>query len=644
MQTDYTYSDFHSDQLEREMHHLADVNSYVETTYSRDSLGRLAETSVLDGNNGYKTVYTYIPRQNRTWVQNGGIIRPTSVQPTGLADGYWQTTDVGTTGYIATVSRYKIENGVSTSESFENIAYDANGNITQCGGTTYVYDKLNRLVRENNSTLDKTTTWCYDISGNILSRTEYAYTTGDLTGIAPTATFAYTYGSNWKDQLVSFNGQSIAYDQAGNPTAYRGMTLGWIRGRMLNSATTGSKNISIAYDANGIRTRKIATDSVFKVTTDYTYSGNTLLQEKVLTEINGVSLSAVYKTYLHNSQGIVGFIHQGNTYIYHKNIFGDIVAIYNGSTKIAEYAYDAWGNCTIVSDTDGIGANNPFRYRGYYFDTDLGLYYLMSRYYDPQTGRFINADSLEYLDPDTIGGLNLYAYCLNNPIMYADPSGCFPIVACILGLTALVGLGLTIGGVASDNNLMTAIGLTMVAIPALISGGMALACVGAWGTMVIGGITAVAGVGTGLFASAEYQEAFKGTNWMLDAGMSEGFYNGLMLATASIATAGTFASLAGVGKYATAAKGWGSVTKNGKTISPVQNMRRHFIKHVLNEKRYTLGTNIYAYSNNARVLNNTINVWKVSNTSGNLIGKAILNGKEAKLIRDAVTGLILSLC
>ena len=62
---------------------------------------------------------------------------------------------------------------------------------------------------KNISSIDKTTTWCYDIGGNIVSRTEYDYTTGDLTDIVPTATFAYTYGSNWKDQLVSFNGQSI---------------------------------------------------------------------------------------------------------------------------------------------------------------------------------------------------------------------------------------------------------------------------------------------------------------------------------------------------------------------------------------------------------------------------------------------------
>ena len=72
-----------------------------------------------------------------------------------------------------------------------------------CGKTGNLARQLGRLIRENNphEGIDKTTTWCYDISGNILSRTEYDYTTGDLTGIAPTATFAYTYGSNWKDRM-----------------------------------------------------------------------------------------------------------------------------------------------------------------------------------------------------------------------------------------------------------------------------------------------------------------------------------------------------------------------------------------------------------------------------------------------------------
>ena len=163
------------------------------------------------------------------------------------------------------------------------------------------------------------------------------------------------------------------------------------------------------------------------------------------------------------------------------------------------------------------------------------------RYYSPELCRFIQPDDIEYLDPSSINGLNLYCYCFNNPIMYADPSGCFPVLACILGLTALVGMGLTIGGVASDNNIMTAIGLTMVAIPALISGGLAAFATTGTLAKLIGAGTMLAGVGTGLFASAEYQESFTGNNWM-SSRLGEGWYNGLMIATASLATLGTFAS------------------------------------------------------------------------------------------------------
>ena len=220
-----------------------------------------------------------------------------------------------------------------------------------------------------------------------------------------------------------------------------------------------------------------------------------------------------------------------------------IIGIYNTSgTKVGGYAYDAWGNCTITLNTNGIAAKNPIRYRGYYYDNEFGLYYLNARYYSPEWRRFISPDDTAYLDGETPNGLNLYAYCNNDPVNYSDPSGCFPVLACVLGLTAFVGMGLTIGGVASDNNLMTAIGLTMVAIPALISGGMAaFATTGALATG-IGIGTMVAGAGTGLFASAEYQEAFSGNNWMLDAGMSEEWYTGLMIATAGLATLGTFAS------------------------------------------------------------------------------------------------------
>ena len=75
---------------------------------------------------------------------------------------------------------------------------------------------------------------------------------------------------------------------------------------------------------------------------------------------------------------------------------------------------------------------NPIRYRGYYFDNDLNMYYLLTRYYDPKIGRFINADAIEYLKPQNINGLNLYAYCSNNPVMNVDPTGHEPVSTYVL--------------------------------------------------------------------------------------------------------------------------------------------------------------------------------------------------------------------
>ena len=146
----------------------------------------------------------------------------------------------------------------------------------------------------------------------------------------------------------------------------------------------------------------------------YTYNGSTLVQEKIVTS---GSQTTEYLTFLYNGEGPTGFVYNNTLYTYRKNIFGDIIAVYNGTSKVAEYAYDAYGNCRVITGSN-IGTLNPFRYRGYYFDEDMKLYYLQSRYYDPETGRFINADDVSYLDPETIHGLNLYAYCLNNPVMY----------------------------------------------------------------------------------------------------------------------------------------------------------------------------------------------------------------------------------
>lgn len=105
-------------------------------------------------------------------------------------------------------------------------------------------------------------------------------------------------------------------------------------------------------------------------------------------------------------------------------------AIDNSGNTVVQYRYDAWGNHVVVDGngntitaTNNIGNLNPFRYRGYYYDTETGLYFLKSRYYDPEVGRFINMDSIEYADPESVNGINLYAYCGDNPVMGYDPDG-----------------------------------------------------------------------------------------------------------------------------------------------------------------------------------------------------------------------------
>ena len=119
-------------------------------------------------------------------------------------------------------------------------------------------------------------------------------------------------------------------------------------------------------------------------------------------------------------------------------------------TLNAQYEYDAWGNVTSITDGNGnaitsathIGNLNPFRYRGYYYDSETGLYYLMSRYYDPVTHRFINADGYFQSGGDILDA-NMSAYCRNNPNTYIDKSGC---LVCTIGFSVMGFAGLAAGG------------------------------------------------------------------------------------------------------------------------------------------------------------------------------------------------------
>ncbi len=196
----------------------------------------------------------------------------------------------------------------------------------------------------------------------------------------------------------------------------------------------------MTYDADGLRSTK----QINGVKTEYQYVGDKLFYEK-----RGDGNSFYY---FYDSYGKLSAIYHhvnGNKTAYHvvTNAQGDVIALYSWTgTKVAEYSYDAWGNCTIVSDTSGTGIAtlNPFRYRSYYFDRDLGLYYLQSRYYDSETGRFINSDNVT--DPSAgVMGYNTYVYCGNNPVMSSDPSGHLLLSAILIGAVS----GALISGIAN---------------------------------------------------------------------------------------------------------------------------------------------------------------------------------------------------
>ena len=201
-----------------------------------------------------------------------------------------------------------------------------------------------------------------------------------------------------------------------------------------------------------------------------------------------------------------------------------------------------------------IGNRNPFRYRGYYYSEELGLYYLKTRFYDPEVGRFISADTVDYLAPNTVNGLNLYAYCNNNPVMNVDPSGHLVITFGSLLIAMLVGA--VVGGAA---------GAVYGGVTASMSGQNVLAgtIIGFFGGAIMGAAT---GLATTLMASilsgaaASVTLALKSSTITLGAWTALG--EGALLAAGSGALVGAGTEIAGQLINNGSVTNWGAVGRS----------------------------------------------------------------------------------
>ena len=285
--------------------------------------------------------------------------------------------------------------------------FNKDGSLQQ----SFTYNSSNELVRVDDKVTNKSVAYAYDFVGNITSVKTYLYTTGALG--SPLTTQNYTYNS--QNQRTD-----LGYDASGNLTSLNGYTFTW-SGRRLTAAVNANTNISYTYNHNGIRTSKTVNGTTTYYEVDE--NNNVVKQYELVNDAETNVIEFVYDS----SNSPIYFTYNNATYYYEKNLQGDIVAILDGSgNTVVEYTYDIWGKLVSVTGSlaDTVGAINPLRYRGYYYDTETQLYYLQSRYYSPDLMRFISQDDPVFSNAQGEPlGSNLYVYCGNSPIMFYDYLG-----------------------------------------------------------------------------------------------------------------------------------------------------------------------------------------------------------------------------
>lgn len=280
-------------------------------------------------------------------------------------------------------------------------------------------------------------------------------------------------------------------------------------GRRLATAS----GYTYSYNPNGLRLSK--TDG--KRTERYIYDGDSLCAMKV-DDKNGSN--TVFFHY-DEANALVGFSVNGKDYFYDRDILGNINAVIDSTgTKLVSYAYGDFGAVTeTVADSDEaslVARLNPFKFKGYFFDSETGFYYLKSRYYSPELGRFISADGEIGQVGDTMV-MNLFAYCRNNPINLSDEGGNWPSWATKL----CIGLAI----------------IAICAIAVVATGGFGASCiatsmlVGAVKGAVIGAVTgavtgAIQGAITEGIKTGSWEGALKGALSGAIDGAADGFMFG----------------------------------------------------------------------------------------------------------------------
>jgi len=348
-----------------------------------------------NGNADFKTTYVY-DSLNRVGTKSQVV--------NGISRQSLELTYDDTSNYKSTRIK-SVYNHLS--DSTQNYTYNSNGYISrysdQKSNTVgiYTYDNYGRLIT------DGIYTYTYDNFNNIVKKV----------GNGKTYEYSYWFGAITKLKFITENGvagNQFTYDDSENILNYKSATqnLFWTRGNMLQSGSVKQGvSFTYKYGADNLRYSK----TVNGVETVYYWDNGTLIGEKT---------GSNYTQYLYDSSGIIGMLYNGSYYVFEKNLFGDILRAYNANgSEVARFLYDSYGN--LVSSSGTMADKVNFRYRGYYYDAETDFYYLHTRYYSPEICRFISADQPELVPTlsKTLGQLNLFAYCNNNPIMYTDPEG-----------------------------------------------------------------------------------------------------------------------------------------------------------------------------------------------------------------------------